>query len=100
MKTHLLPIVLGLGLASEALADFLPIPLTPGSFSQDMVVEHNAPAVPNGSSTSSSMDAGTANTGFSWYEQGYDAAAPTTGLPTAGSTFASAARVQDPRVCK
>jgi hypothetical protein len=45
MKIHLIPIVLGLGLASEAHADFVPITLTPGSFSQDMVVEHNAPAV-------------------------------------------------------
>ena len=91
MKSHLLPIVLGLGLASEARADFLPIALTPASFNEDMVVEHNAPALPNGTYTSASMDAGTADTGFGWYEQGYNAAAPATGLPAAGSTFVSAA---------
>ena len=91
MKSNILPIFIGLGLASTAHADFVPIALSPGSFSQDMVVEHNAPAVPNGNYTTASMDAGIGNTGFSWYEQGYDAANPTTGLPPAGSTFVSAA---------
>jgi hypothetical protein len=37
------------------------------------------------------MDAGTNNTDASWYEIGFNAAAPTTGFPAAGSTFASAA---------
>ncbi len=91
MKPTCISAALILALAGTVRADFIPIALTPGSFSQDMVVEHNAPAVPNGSHTTASMDAGTANTGNSWYEQGYDAAAPTTGLPTAGSTFVSAA---------
>ena len=91
MKPYFIPIAVSLGLASAARADFTPITLTPGSFSQDMVVEHNAPQVPNGNYTTASMDAGTANTGNSWYEQGYDAAAPATGLPAAGSTFVSAA---------
>jgi hypothetical protein len=91
MKPALIPIALFLALAGNVRADFNPIILTPGSFSQDMVVEHNAPQVPNGTHTTASMDAGTVNTGNSWYERGYNAAAPTTGLPTAGSTFTSAA---------
>lgn len=68
-------------------AAFAPVPLTPGSYNEDMVIEHTAPAVPGGACTTASMDAGTANTANGWYEQGYDAAAPTTGLPAAGSTI-------------
>src|SRR6266403_906205 len=90
MKHVLIPIVLGFALCDAARADFNPIALTAGSYTNDMVVEHNAPATPSGASTTASMDAGTGNTGNSWYEQGYNAGAPGTGLPTAGSTFASA----------
>lgn len=68
-------------------AIFTPISLTPGSYNQDMVVERAAPSVPASHYTTASMDAGTANTGNSWYEQGYDASAPATGLPVAGSTI-------------
>src|SRR3954470_24067253 len=69
-------------------ADFAPIPLTPSSFNQDMVVENSAPApVIAGGYTTASMDSGTANNSTSWYEQGYNTASPTTGLPAAGSTF-------------
>jgi len=91
MKSKLIPLALGLAFAVAARADFNPIPLTPGSFTQDMVVEKNAPHPPNGANTTASMDAGTANTGNSWYEQGYNTNVPSTGLPTAGSTFAGAA---------
>src|ERR1700757_2064867 len=69
-------------------ADFAPIPLTAGSFTQDAVVEKNAPKAP-ASLTTASMDAGTGNTGYTWYEQGFDASAPFTGLPPAGSIFVS-----------
>jgi predicted alpha-1,6-mannanase (GH76 family) len=69
-------------------ADFTPIPLQPGSFNADIIVERTAPAplVP-GAYTTASMDTGTGNTGFSWYEQGYYSAAATTGLPHPGTTF-------------
>jgi len=62
--------------------------LTPASYNQDMVVEAGAPApqLPGGYTTAS-MDQGTGNANFSWYEQGYNPAAPTTGLPKAGTTF-------------
>ena len=68
-------------------AVFTPIVLKPGSYNQDMVVERTAPSVPASHYTTASMDAGTANTGNSWYEQGYNASAPVTGLPVAGSTI-------------
>ena len=70
---------------------FSPIRLTSGSYNEDMVVESNAPAVPNGSYTTASMDNGTANTGNGWYAQGYDTSAPATGLPPPGSTITNEA---------
>jgi hypothetical protein len=71
-------------------AAFAPIALTASSYNEDMIVEHTAPSTPNGSYTTASMDAGTGNNGTSWYERGYDASAPTTGLPPAGSTITNA----------
>ncbi len=74
------------GVANKTLADFAPIALTSGSYNQDVVVENAAPApLVAGGYTTASMDNGVANTGFSWYEQGYNTANPTTGLPVAGS---------------
>ncbi|HWD92089.1 MAG TPA: glycoside hydrolase family 76 protein [Verrucomicrobiae bacterium] len=75
---------------TSALAGFSPIPLTSGSFNQDMIVESSAPQpVVAGGYTTASMDAGAANNGTSWYEQGYNTASPTTGLPHPGATFTS-----------
>jgi predicted alpha-1,6-mannanase (GH76 family) len=69
-------------------ADLNPIPLTPGSFNYDVVVENTAPApVIGGGYTTASMDSGTGNNATSWYEQGYNTANPTTGLPIAGTVF-------------
>jgi autotransporter-associated beta strand protein len=50
--------------------------------------------VPVGGSLSSitaTQDNGTAKGGDTWYEKGFDAAAPATGLPASGSTFVSQA---------
>ncbi|MDB6020465.1 MAG: hypothetical protein JWQ04_322, partial [Pedosphaera sp.] len=81
-------LALALAFASVARADFTPIPLTSGSFNQDMVVENTAPApAVAGGYTTASMDSGIGNSLTSWYEQGYNTASPTTGLPHAGSTF-------------
>jgi len=91
MKHKLSTLALGFALCGVARADFNPIALTSGSYTKDMVVEKTAPATPSGAATTASMDAGTGNTGYSWYEQGYNSGAAGTGLPTAGSTFASAA---------
>jgi hypothetical protein len=75
-------------LSGVAHADFVPIPLTSDSFNQDIVVEKTAPP-PLMPATTASMDGGTANTGFSWYERGYHPIWTSTGLPVAGSTFTS-----------
>src|SRR4051812_23581724 len=81
-------LVTALLLAAIAKADFVPIPLTSGSFNRDMVVENTAPAsVLGGGYTTASMDYGIANTAYSWYEAGFNAAAPGTGLPAAGAIF-------------
>src|SRR6267378_1695833 len=81
--------VLALIAASNSRADFNPVPLASSSFNYDIVVERTAPP-PIGRATTASMDAGTNNTDASWYEIGFNTAAPTTGFPAAGSTFASA----------
>src|SRR5690349_13033652 len=80
--------LIGVVLATHARADFVPIPLTSDSFNQDIVVEKTAPP-PLMPATTASMDGGTANTGFSWYERGYNATYPATGLANAGSTLQS-----------
>jgi hypothetical protein len=73
-------------ISGVAHADFLPIPLTSDSFNRDIIVEKTAPP-PLMPVTTASMDAGVANTGFSWYERGYDPVWTSTGLPVAGSIF-------------
>ena len=82
-----------LALACFALADpargaFVPIPLTADSFNQDVIVERTAPP-PLVPVTTASMDAGTANTNFTWFERGYNADWPATGLPVAGAIIES-----------
>src|SRR5580658_9657803 len=89
-KTEVMWAALWFCLVLPARAGFVPITLTASSFNQDVVVENTAPApVIGGGFTTASMDEGIGNTGTSWYEEGYDSAAPTTGLPTAGSAFTS-----------
>jgi predicted alpha-1,6-mannanase (GH76 family) len=89
-KRGLMILFVVLGIASVARANFVPITLTGGSFNQDMVVESTAPApVVSGGYTTASMDSGIGNTLTSWYEQGYNTASPTAGLPHAGATFTS-----------
>lgn len=75
-----------LALASAARADFNPVPLTPGSFTADVVVEKTAPR-PFSSYTTATMDGGTNNNNWTLYEQGFDVTRPGSGLPAAGSTF-------------
>ena len=77
-----------LAMSDIARAGFIPIPLTSGSFNQDVVVERTAaPPAQAGGYTSASMDNGVGNTATSWYEKGYNTASPATGLPAAGATF-------------
>ena len=71
-----------------ARADFAPVPLTSDSFNQDIVIEKTGPP-PLVPVTTASMEAGTNNTGFSFYEQGYNTSSGATGLPIAGTTTTS-----------
>lgn len=76
--------------ANMARAGFTPMALSSGSYNQDMVVEASASEpVIAGAYTTASMDSGTGNNNTSWYEEGYNVTSPATGLPPAGSTFAS-----------
>jgi len=60
-------------------------------YNRDVVVEVGAPVTANGV-TDATMDGGfTTPTGGTWYAQGYNTSAPTTGLPAAGTTIISAA---------
>jgi hypothetical protein len=57
-----------------------------------MIIEVGAQHLPpEGLYTTASMDSGPGNSGDSWYVKGFNLAYPTTGLPAAGSTVASAA---------
>src|SRR5437867_885641 len=81
---------LSLSLAFLTRADFNPVALTPGSFTQDIIVEKSAAApLVGGYYTTASMDGGVANTGYSWYERGYYLANLASGLPPAGTIFTS-----------
>jgi hypothetical protein len=86
MKKRLIPLLLTVLSAAAAQAGFSPIALDTSSFTADVVVEKDASPVLN-QVTTASVDGGTNNTGNVWYEVGYNSAAPTTGLPAAGSTF-------------
>lgn len=73
--------------AGAASAAVIPIPVS--GYNQDIVVEAGAPANATGVTTAS-MDGGSGNNGGAWYEQGFNAAAPLTGLPAKGSVIVSA----------
>lgn len=74
------------GVSGSTGSSFSPIGIS--GYNEDMIVEQT-PAL-NGAYTTVSMDAGTGNNGNSWYEQGFNGQALTTGLPHPGSTIVSA----------
>lgn len=89
MKKTVLNILLVAALgATQARADFDPVPLTPSSFTSDVVVEAAAPK-PLSDYTTATMDGGTNNDSQVWFEQGFDVTRPTTGVPAAGAIFAA-----------
>jgi hypothetical protein len=88
LRASLLAIVCLLAFSWWAMADFLPIPLRPDTFTHDVVIERTAPP-PLVPVTSAGMDTGTNNTGYGWYERGYNLDYITTGLPAAGSIYTS-----------
>jgi hypothetical protein len=93
MKSFLFTIGLSFVLGSSAhAAGYTPIPLTPGSFNFDIVVESNYLALPCQYTVTATMDSagptGTPpgnNAGNTFYEIGVDYAAATTGLPHANT---------------
>jgi hypothetical protein len=54
-----------------------------------MVIEAGAIHAPRLGATTVSMDNGTNNTAWGWYEQGFNTDSPLSGFPTAGSTIQS-----------
>lgn len=67
-------------------AAYLPVPITPGSYNQDLIVESNTtPRLDV--VTTATVDQGTNNGANTWFEQGYDTANPANGLPPANTVF-------------
>ncbi len=84
MKLRLILSAAALALAIPAYAGFTPVAINPASYNHDPVVEKASPLSVN-EVVNVSMDGGTNKNGNTWYEIGYNAANPTTGLPAAGS---------------
>jgi hypothetical protein len=72
----------------NAAAQFEPILLTTNSYNHDVVIEKTA-GPPVVCVTTASMEQGTNNLGFTWFERGYLPEWPATGLPEAGSVLVS-----------
>lgn len=83
-----LSILFILGTPHFTRGEFIPVPLAARSFNQDLIIERTAPP-PLLPVTTASMESGLTNTGLAWYERGYNAAWPASGLPLAGSTVTS-----------
>ena len=85
-STKLISSAFSLASISLSWAGFVPLVLTPQSYNQDVVVEKTAspPLVPV---TTATMDAGVANTDYTWYERGYKVDWPGSGLPPAGTSI-------------
>jgi predicted alpha-1,6-mannanase (GH76 family) len=71
--------------ALPGVAAFVPIPLSSGSFNEQMIV------TTGGGATTATMDNGPTNINNTWYETGYNAGAPATGLPHAGTSITNLA---------
>lgn len=87
-KNSLTYLIGALAAAGTLQAAYLPVPLTPGSFNADMVVEKTA-APPLVAYVSATVDGGTNLTGATFYERGYNSQHPWTGIPLAGTSFSA-----------
>jgi hypothetical protein len=86
MKSRLILLGAALAFASVARADFTPIPVTPDSYTADVVVEKTAtPSL--AVVTTASVDQGTNNGANTWMEAGFDPANPAFGLPAPGTVI-------------
>ncbi len=83
------PLAVTLLLTGLVRADHNPIALTPGSFNADVVVENTVPGAFN-DYTSATMDGGTNNNAWAWFEQGFQPVLQDLGLPSRASTFSAA----------
>lgn len=81
--------ILAMSGSSNSGATYTPLAITGFNHDSVMGVADPAPTALTGYTTAS-MDGGTANTGNSWYQKGYNPLAPTTGLPGPGETITSA----------
>ncbi len=85
-----LPIISFLFFVQAVQAGFAPIPLTSGSYNEEMIVPATAPAPATpGGYTTATMDSGTGNSDTTWYEEGYNVTNTSSGLPHPGTTFTS-----------
>jgi hypothetical protein len=87
-QKFLLALGLGAALAGTVQAQFAPLTLTPESYNYDVIVEKTAVGLP-APATTATLDAGTNNTAFTYYEQGFNVDAADTGLPAPGTTIVS-----------
>ncbi|HEU5069997.1 MAG TPA: immunoglobulin domain-containing protein [Verrucomicrobiae bacterium] len=85
---HAAPLALTLLAAGAVRADYKPVPLTPGSFTADAVVEKTAPP-PLQNFVTATVDGGTNINSVTYFEQGYVTNKPGIGLPVHGTTFAA-----------
>lgn len=81
----------GLWIAGATLAFGQIVPINVSGYNQDIVVEAGAPTNASGVFTATMDGGATTPTGGTWYERGFNASAPTTGLPVKGSTIVSLA---------
>ncbi|HLH53997.1 MAG TPA: hypothetical protein VKY92_10325, partial [Verrucomicrobiae bacterium] len=88
LKSTLLACSLAAGQFLKAHAEFAPILIKTNSYNCDIVVEKRSPP-PAVIVTTASMDQGTANAGFTWFERGYLPEWPSTGIPEAGTLLPS-----------
>ena len=86
-RSKILSLALAVASVAATRAQFAPLVLTPESYNHDVIVEKTAPLP--APATTASMDGGTNNAGYTFYEAGFNQIAPESGLPAAGTTITS-----------
>ncbi|PWU14943.1 MAG: hypothetical protein C5B50_16205 [Verrucomicrobia bacterium] len=86
MRSYIIALGLSAVCITAARADYNPVALTPGSFTQDIVVEKGAPP-PLENFCNATIDQGTNNYANTFFEEGYIPNMPMFGLPAHGATF-------------